>query len=58
MLNDQLALHHSPERVYPILAANEGRIVFLTLPLYHFIRAHFDQREAPMALDLWWAVHR
>jgi hypothetical protein len=55
MVNDQLTLHHSEERVYPMLAGNEGRIVFLTCPLYDFIRTHFDQDEGPKEINLWWS---
>jgi hypothetical protein len=54
LLNDQLLLHHSDERVYPILGGNEGRIVFLTQPQYDFIYRHFDKRERPKLLSLWW----
>jgi hypothetical protein len=51
MLNDQLALHHAPARVYPMLGGNEGYIIFLTDPLYQFIHAHFDEREGPQVSD-------
>jgi hypothetical protein len=54
MLNDQLALHHSDERVYPIMGGNDGRIVFLTQAQYDFISRHFDKKEAPREVSLWW----
>jgi len=57
LLNDQLLLHHSDERVYPILGGNDGRIVFLTQPQYDFIYRHFDKRERPKQLALWWKVN-
>ncbi|HEV3326027.1 MAG TPA: hypothetical protein VG052_10490 [Puia sp.] len=53
LLNDQLLLHHSDERVYPISGRNDGRIVFLTRPQYDFIYRHFDKKERPMKLALW-----
>jgi hypothetical protein len=54
LLNDQLQLNHSDERVYPILGENKGRIVFLTRQQFDFIYRHFDKRERPKELSLWW----
>jgi len=54
LLNDQLLLNRSDERVYPILAGHAGRIVFLTRPQYDFIYRHFDKKERPKELSLWW----
>jgi hypothetical protein len=54
MLNDQLQLHGSGERVYLIMGGNDGRIVFLTKKQYDFINRHFDQKEAPKEVTLWW----
>jgi hypothetical protein len=54
ILNDQLAIHKSDERVYPILFNNDGRIIFLTKPQYDFIFEHFDERERPMEVNHWW----
>ncbi|WP_210521682.1 hypothetical protein [Hymenobacter terricola] len=51
MLNEQLARHHSPERVYPMLGGNEGYIIFLTTPLYQFINANFDAHDGPRMPD-------
>ncbi len=54
LLNDQLRLNHSDEKVYPILAGHAGRIVFLTRQQYEFIYRHFDKKERPKELSLWW----
>jgi hypothetical protein len=54
ILNEQLAIHKSDERAYPILSNNDGRIVFLTKPQYDFIFEHFDEKERPMEINLWW----
>lgn len=54
MINDQLTIHNSEERLYPIMAGNEGRIVFLTKPQYDFIRKHFDNKEGPLEVEEWW----
>ncbi|WP_218779872.1 hypothetical protein [Hymenobacter crusticola] len=54
MVNDQLALHRSSERVYPLLGGNDGCLVFLTPPLYELIRHHFDADEGPKEIGLWW----
>ena len=54
MINDQLSIHQSDERLYPILFNNDGQIVFLTRPQYDFISKHFDPTERPMAPGLWW----
>jgi hypothetical protein len=54
MLNDQLKLHNSDERVYPIMAGNDGRIVFLTRQQYDFIFQYYDEKEKPKEVNLWW----
>ena len=54
MINDQLSIHNSEERLFPIMAGNEGSIVFLTQPQYLFIRKHFDKKEGPVELAEWW----
>ena len=54
IINDQLSIHNSDERIYPILFNNDGRIVFLTKPQYDFIFKHFDKKESPMEVSLWW----
>lgn len=54
LLNDQLQLNRSDERVYPILAGNAGRLVFLTRQQYDFIYRHFDKKERPKELSIWW----
>ncbi len=58
MLNDQLAMHHSDERVYPISGGNDGRLIFLTKPQYDFIFHNVDDdEERPLEVDLWWKVN-
>ena len=54
IINDQLQMNHSDERVYPILFNNDGRIIFLTRPQYDYIYANFDKKESPMEINLWW----
>ena len=58
MINDQLAINNSDERVHPILFNNDGRIIFLTKPQYDFIYEHFDKRERPMEINLWWETFK
>jgi hypothetical protein len=58
ILNDQLTIHNSNERVYPILFNNDGRIVFLTEPQYRFIFENFNKREKPMDVELWWETFK
>lgn len=52
IINDQLSLHHSDERLYPI--GSEGGMVFLTENQYRYIRTHFTKKEGPMDLTIWW----
>ena len=54
MLNDQLRIHYSNERVYPIMFNNDGNIIFLTERQYNFVSQHLDRTERPMETELWW----
>jgi hypothetical protein len=54
IINDQLSLNNSNERLLPIMSGNEGNMVFLTEEQYKYIRTHFDKKEGPMQLDIWW----
>ena len=56
ILNDQLTIHNSSEKVYPLMYGNDTHIVFLTKPQYDFIFDHFDKTEKPMELNLWWKI--
>ena len=35
---------------------NDTHIVFLTKPQYEFIFQHFDKKERPMEVSLWWEI--
>ena len=54
IINDQLTIHDSDERVYPILCNNDGQIIFLTDMQYQFISLYLDKTERPMDIGLWW----
>jgi len=54
IINDQLTIHNSDERVYPILFNNDGHIIFLTDKQYHFVSQYLDNTERPMEINLWW----
>ena len=54
IINDQLSMHNSDEKLHPILSGNEGRMAFLTEEKCKYIRTHFDKKEGPMHLDIWW----
>ena len=56
ILNDQLSIHNSSERVYPLMYNNDTHIVFLTKPQYEYIFQHFDKKERPMEVSLWWEI--
>lgn len=58
IINDQLALHKSDERVYPILFNNDGNIIFLTDRQYHFVSQYLDKTERPMEINLWWKTFK
>ncbi len=54
MLNDQLALQQSDERLYLINGGNDGRAVFLTLPLLEILRKYISDPEwQPMPTPEW-----
>ena len=54
MINDQLSIHGSDERLFPIMAGNEGGAIFLTKAQYEFIRRYFDKEESPLEVQEWW----
>lgn len=58
IINDQLTIHNSDERVYPILFNNDGHIIFLTDNQYHFVSKYLDKTERPMEIDLWWQTFK
>ena len=58
IINDQLAIHKSNERVYPILFNNDGHIIFLTDSQYNFVSQHLDKIERPMEINLWWQTFK
>ncbi|MEQ1554147.1 MAG: hypothetical protein ABL929_08215 [Ferruginibacter sp.] len=58
IINDQLAIHNSDERVYPILFNNDGHIIFLTDKQYHFVSQYLDKTERPMEIKLWWQTFK
>ena len=58
IINDQLAIHKSDEKVYPILFNNDGHIIFLTDIQYQFVSQYLDKRERPMEINLWWKTFK
>lgn len=58
IINDQLTIHNSDERVYPILFNNDGHIIFLTNKQYHFVSQYLDKTERPMEINLWWQTFK
>jgi heme/copper-type cytochrome/quinol oxidase subunit 2 len=58
IINDQLIIHNSDERVYPILFNNDGHIIFLTEKQYHFVSQYLDKTERPMEINLWWQTFK
>ena len=58
IINDQLTIHNSDERVYPILFNNDGHIIFLTDKQYHFVSQYLDKTERPMEINLWWQTFK
>ena len=62
LLNDQLEIQGSRERVYPISAGEEGQFVFLTQELFEYITTTFYQgkdfgrHEIILPLDKWETV--
>jgi hypothetical protein len=54
IVNDQLAIQGSNERMYLVHGSNDGRAIFLTEELYAFIRPLIDDiRERPMPTKEW-----
>ncbi|MEO7311718.1 MAG: hypothetical protein ABIX01_15045 [Chitinophagaceae bacterium] len=58
IINDQLAIYNSDERVYPILFNNDGHIIFLTDKQYQFGSQYLDKTERPMEINLWWQTFK
>jgi hypothetical protein len=58
IINDQLTIHKSNERVYPILFNNDGHIIFLTDKQYQFVSQYLDKTERPMEINLWWKTFK
>ena len=58
IINDQLTIHNSDERIYPILFNNDGHIIFLTEKQYHFVSQYLDKTERPMEINLWWQTFK
>lgn len=58
IINDQLTIHNSDERVYPILFNNDGHIIFLTDKQYQFVSQYLDKTERPMEINLWWQTFK
>jgi hypothetical protein len=58
IINDQLTIHNSDERAYPILFNNDGHIIFLTDKQYHFVSQYLDKTERPMEINLWWQTFK
>jgi len=58
ILNDQLTIHDSDERVYPILFNNDGHIIFLNDKQYDFVSQYLDKTERPMEINLWWQTFK
>ena len=58
MINDQLAILGSDERLYLINGGNDGRAVFLTERLRTLISGFIkDQGERPMDVEEWCRVN-
>ena len=54
MLNEELKIQNSLERVYLISGGNDGRMVFLTEELYDFITSVYPKdEERPMEIGDW-----
>jgi hypothetical protein len=57
MINDQLALQQSPERLYLIQGGNDGRGVFLTPEQYELVSPLIDNlNERPLPTKKWCEV--
>lgn len=54
MLNDQLALHGSDEKIYLMGGGNDGFFYILTDKQFVFIRAYFTSDEVPRTVAEWW----
>ena len=58
IINDQLTVHNSDERVYPILFNNDGHIIFLTDKQYNYVSQYLDKTERPMEINFWWQTFK
>jgi hypothetical protein len=54
MLNDQLSIHNSPEKIYPLYSGNDGIFYILTDAQYTFICQHFSSNDIPKTVEDWW----
>lgn len=54
IINDQLSLYNSDERLYPI--GGEGGMVFLTDNQFKYMSTHFSKMEGPMDMTSWWQI--
>jgi hypothetical protein len=63
LLNDQLEIQGSDERVYPISGGEDGQYVFLTTELFDYISATFYQGkdfrkwDIPYPVERWREIH-
>ena len=54
MLNTELQAQNSEERIFPISAQNDGRIVMLTEKQFKFVKENFpNDKEHPKTLENW-----
>ena len=54
MLNSELKVQNSEERIYPISAQNDGRIVMLTEKQFKFVQENYpNDKEHPKTLESW-----
>ncbi len=56
MLNDQLTIHESDEKIYLMGGGNDGAFYILTDAQFAFIRKHFTSDEIPRPVAEWWAT--
>jgi hypothetical protein len=58
LLNDQLELQGSHERVYPISGGEDGQFLFLTQELYNYISSTFYQGKDFRKWDIPYPVEK
>ncbi len=54
MLNDQLALHGSDEKIYLMGGGNDATFYILTDKQFAFVRKYFTSDEVPRTVAEWW----